>query len=57
MRNAPSRRFASHGIGPSSLESSSVRRVPDGGTAVHLSTRHNIPEDCNRDRYEHCYEL
>jgi hypothetical protein len=52
IRHAPSRRFASPGIGLSS----SVRRLPDGGTPAHLSARHNIPEDLNRDRYENCYE-
>jgi len=57
IRHAASRRFASPGTGPPSLESSRVRRLPDGGTPVHLSARHNIPEDWNRDRYENCYKL
>ena len=57
IMHAPSKRFASPGTEPSSLESSRVRRLPDGGTPVHLSARHNIPEDWNRDRYENYYEL
>jgi hypothetical protein len=57
IRHAPSRSFASPGVGPSSLEPSSVRSLPDGDTPVHLSARHNIPEDLNRDRYANCYQL
>ena len=64
IRHAPSRRFASPGTGPSSLESSSARRLPDGGTVrrwhcqtVALSARHKVPDNLNRDRYENCYEL